>query len=56
MADKHNSSAKTTDSANDKLETEGPISERDEVKKAEDRTRKAQNETNSALKDKKDSK
>jgi hypothetical protein len=42
-----------TDPSEEKLQTEGPISERDEVKEAEERTRKLQKDTKQLDKDKK---
>jgi hypothetical protein len=41
------------DPSEEKLQTEGPISERDEVKEAEERTRKLQKDTKQPDKDKK---
>jgi hypothetical protein len=42
-----------TDPSEEKLQTEGPIGERDEVKEAEERTRKLQKNTKQPNKDKK---
>ena len=44
--DKKNKSVKPGDPSEEKLKTDEPLSERDEVKQAEERTRKAQDKAN----------
>lgn len=45
-ADKVNQDKKLNDSSTEKLKTDEPLSEKDEVKQAEERTRKAQEKVN----------
>jgi hypothetical protein len=49
----NNTNREVTDPSGEKLQTEGPISERDEVKESEERTRKLHKGTKEPDKDKK---
>jgi hypothetical protein len=51
-ARKNEHPAESSENKRDELQTEGPVGERDEVKKAEERTQKLQEKANDRAKDK----